>query len=76
MMAEKKPAAKKPAVKKEPAVVSEVQVFRDNIGDWHWRALAANHRIIATSGEGYRNRMYAHKMARELHPGANVYFVA
>ena len=31
-------------------------IFKDTIGQWRWRLLAANNRIIATSGEAYWNK--------------------
>jgi uncharacterized protein YegP (UPF0339 family) len=32
------------------------QVYRNDKGEYRWRVFADNNRIIATSGEGYRNR--------------------
>lgn len=29
--------------------------WKDAAGEWRWHLKAANNRIIATSGEGYRN---------------------
>ena len=31
-------------------------VFQDASGEWRWQLRAANHRIIADSGEGYHNK--------------------
>lgn len=31
-------------------------VYEDSAGEWRWQLLAANKRIIADSGEGYRNK--------------------
>lgn len=31
-------------------------VYKDAKGEWRWRLVAANNRIIADSGEGYHNR--------------------
>lgn len=31
-------------------------VYKDNAGEWRWRLKAVNGRIIADSGEGYRDR--------------------
>ena len=31
------------------------ETFPDTRGEWRWRLRAANHAIIATSGEGYIN---------------------
>ena len=32
------------------------QVYEDADGEWRWRLVAGNERIIATSGEGYRDK--------------------
>lgn len=32
------------------------QVYEDAGGEWRWRLIAGNERIIAVSGEGYRHR--------------------
>lgn len=34
----------------------QFQVYRDNSHQWRWRLVAANNRIIATSGESYINK--------------------
>lgn len=31
-------------------------VYRDNAGQWRWRLLVANNKVIADSGEGYVNK--------------------
>jgi len=31
-------------------------VYQDASGEWRWQLRAANHRIIADSGEGYHNK--------------------
>jgi len=31
-------------------------VYKDTRGEWRWRLTARNGRIVADSGEGYRNR--------------------
>ena len=31
-------------------------VYKDNAGEWRWSLKAANGRVIADSGEGYRDR--------------------
>lgn len=31
-------------------------VYRDRQGDYRWRLVAGNGKVIATSGEGYRRR--------------------
>jgi uncharacterized protein YegP (UPF0339 family) len=62
------------AAKKDP-VVTLVQVYKDEAGEYRWRGLAANNKVISESGEGYNNRMYAKKMARALNASAVVQFV-
>lgn len=32
------------------------EVFQDNKGDWRWRLVAKNKNIVASSGEGYKNK--------------------
>lgn len=32
------------------------QVYEDSAGEWRWRLLAGNRRVIANSGEGYHKR--------------------
>jgi len=44
-------------------------VFEDAAGEWRWQARAANHRIIATSGEGFTRLSDAVRAARESYPG-------
>jgi uncharacterized protein YegP (UPF0339 family) len=43
------------AAYKEPEGVTYF-VYQDEAGEWRWQLRAANHRIIADSGEGYHNR--------------------
>ena len=31
-------------------------VYIDRAGEWRWRLVTDNHRTIADSGEGYRNK--------------------
>jgi len=39
-----------------PAARRVFQTYKDTAGEWRWRLLAGNDRIIATSGEGYRDK--------------------
>lgn len=32
------------------------EFFQEANGDWHWRRVAPNGRIVGSSSEGYRNR--------------------
>lgn len=31
-------------------------IYKDRVGEYRWRLRAGNNRIIADSGEGYRNK--------------------
>jgi uncharacterized protein YegP (UPF0339 family) len=35
---------------------AEFHLYKDAAGEWRWRLLAGNKRIVADSGEGYKNR--------------------
>lgn len=35
---------------------ARLDIYRDTTGDWRWRVLAANGRVVADSAEGYRRR--------------------
>lgn len=39
-----------------PAARRVFRTYKDAAGEWRWRLLAGNDRIIAESGEGYRDR--------------------
>lgn len=71
-MATKKKSTSKKATAKKVEIVTVVEIYEDAEGDWRWRGKAANGKVVTESGEGYRNRMYAQKMARALCAGARV----
>ena len=58
--------------KKKPSLVASVEVFQDGNGEYRWTAKAANGEKIATSGEGYVNRSWAKRMAKDLYPDARI----
>lgn len=35
------------------------EIYKDEKGEWRWRLKARNNRIVAVSGEGYKNRIDA-----------------
>lgn len=35
------------------------KIYQDEAGEWRWRLVAANNRIIADSGEGYKKEQTA-----------------
>jgi uncharacterized protein len=50
----------------------KVIVYSDRSGDSRWNLRADNGEVIADSGEGYRNKSYAIKKAKELFPDAEL----
>lgn len=42
------------------------EIYRDNNGEWRWRLVARNRRIIADSGEGYKRKGKAVSMVRKI----------
>jgi uncharacterized protein YegP (UPF0339 family) len=46
----------------------KIQVYRDATGDWRWRLVASNGRIVADSGEGYRRKRAALAAASKYLP--------
>ena len=39
-----------------PSARRVFQVYADAAGEWRWRLVAGNDQVIATSGEGYRDK--------------------
>lgn len=37
------------------------KIYRDKKGEWRWKAIVKNGRIIADSAEGYKRRYGCHK---------------
>jgi len=52
----------------ENKYVDKVEIYRDNSGDWRWRAKAGNNRIVADSGEGYTTKGGAMEAAKDMFP--------
>jgi uncharacterized protein YegP (UPF0339 family) len=44
------------ALDDHPAARRVFRVYEDAAGEWRWRLVAGNERIIADSGEGYRDK--------------------
>ena len=53
-------------------VVASVVIYEDDAGEYRWSARAANGKKVADSGEGYVNRSWAKRMAKELYPDAKI----
>ena len=37
----------------------KIQVYKDTAGEWRWRMMSGNGRVVAESGEGYKERRKA-----------------
>lgn len=46
-----------------------VEVYRDSAGLYRWRRQAMNGLIVADSGQGYKRKWWAMRMARKLNGG-------
>lgn len=57
--------------RKQPLVASVV-VYRDSKGEYRWSAKAGNGEKVADSAEGYVNRSWAKRMAKEMYPDAKI----
>ena len=57
---------------KKPAVVASVLIYQDEAGEYRWTAWSANNKKVADSGEGYVNRGWAKRMAKEMYPEARI----
>lgn len=46
----------------------KIEVFRETgeLKDWRWRLIAANGKIIATSGEGYKRKASCVAIAEKI----------
>jgi uncharacterized protein YegP (UPF0339 family) len=53
-------------------VIAKVIIYRDIIGEWRLTAKAANGEPIVSSSEGYENRSWAIRVAREVFPDAEL----
>lgn len=51
-----------------------VEVYPDEAGNWRWRRLAPNGRIISTSGESFDGRFEAERSARRANPDGKLVF--
>jgi len=46
--------------------MDKVEVFKDEASEWRWRRRSENGRVVATSGEGYKNHSDALSIARDV----------
>ena len=45
----------------ENTIMGKFQIFQDKSGEYRWRLKSANGQIVATSGEGYKQKADAQK---------------
>lgn len=57
-----------PKVRKVRNLAYVPLVFQDRKGEWRWSLRHPNGKLVATSGEGYKNRSHARRMAHRLFP--------
>jgi len=48
--------------------MSVIHIYKDTSGEWRWREVAANGRIISDSGEGYRTKWGVKRAVRRSRP--------
>lgn len=46
--------------------MARLEIYKDNAGEFRWRLVAKNGRIIADCGEGYSTASNARRAARRL----------
>jgi len=50
------------------AYLDHIELYRDVAGKYRWRRVAMNKNIIADSGQGYRSKYWAKRMAKKINP--------
>jgi uncharacterized protein YegP (UPF0339 family) len=51
--------------------IDEIEVFRGHAGDWYWRRVAPNGRIITVGGEPFARKWTARRAARRANRDLN-----
>ena len=49
-----------------------VEIIRGHDGDYYWRAVAGNHRVVGASEEGCFSKWYCKRKARKVWPQAEI----
>lgn len=52
------------------------QGYQDAAGEWRWRLVAENGRIVGDSGEGYTRKWSVKRAVRRLDPRARIVWVS
>ena len=58
--------------------MAKFKVYKDEAGEWRWRFIASNGRIIADSGEGYINKtdcLHGIELVKSEAPEAEIVYV-
>ena len=58
--------------------MAKFEVYKDEAGEWRWRFIASNGRIIADSGEGYINKtdcLHGIELMKSEAPEAEIVYV-
>jgi len=48
--------------------MDRVLVYKDKAGEWRWKRVAGNNRVVSDSGEGYKRRWRAVWAAKRQNP--------
>lgn len=46
--------------------MGKFDIYKDAAGEWRWRLKAANHQVIAVSGEGYTSQRNARRAVKTV----------
>ena len=58
--------------------MTKFEVYKDEAGEWRWRFIASNGRIIAVAGEGYINKsdcLHGIELVKSEAPEAEIVYV-
>jgi uncharacterized protein YegP (UPF0339 family) len=50
----------------------KIEVYKDDKGEWRWRAIAPNGRVVAVAGEGFKHRTWAITSAETYAPKGEI----
>lgn len=53
-------------------MTKKLRVYRDSLGEYRWRLIAENGKVVSDSGEGYVRRIDAVDEAKTLYGAAGV----
>jgi uncharacterized protein YegP (UPF0339 family) len=53
-------------------VSGHIEVYRDHKGDWRWRRVAENGRVLADGGQGYSRRIDLLEVVAKDYPSLEI----